>query len=157
MTGAALVQSVWLSQVSLLGARPDLVFLLVLGWSATRQTDEGLVWGLVAGLVLDLLSGGPLGVYVLALLAVAFVAGQPLGEGLGSPLVRMLLLAIVCGLSYHLTILIALSLTGRTVDWGYAVLRVVGPTTLLNTLIAPFVWSASAWVQRRTQGERFAL
>ncbi len=157
LTGIALLQSTWLSGMSLWGARPDLMVLVVLAWTAIGNTDEGLLWSFIGGLVLDLLSGGALGLHMLALLAVAFLAGQSLGEGLGSPLARMLLLALLCGMAYHLTLLIALALTGHTVDWGFAMLRVAGPSVLLNSVLTPFVWQPLAWLMRRARGERFAL
>jgi len=157
LTSIALLQSTWLSGVSLWGARPDLMLLVVLAWTAIGNTEEGLLWSFIGGFVLDLLSGGALGVQMLALLAVAFLAGQSLGEGLGSPLVRMLLLALLCGIAYHMTLLVALALTGHTVDWGFAVLRVAGPSVLLNTLLIPFVWQPLTWLMRRMRGERFAL
>ena len=151
------MQSVWLSQVSLWGARPDLMLLVVLVWTAVRGLDEGLIWGFIGGLVIDLLSGGALGVQVLSLLAVAFLAGQGWAEGLGSPLVRMLLLALLCGMAYHLVLLVALAWTGREVDWGFSMLQVAGPSVLLNMVLTPFVWQPLAWLERRTRRERFVL
>ena len=153
VTGLALVQSVWLSRVSLWGARPDLVMLVVFAWAVARGLDEGLVWGFVGGLVIDLLSGGAMGVYTLTLLVVALLAGQSWGEGLGSLLARLLLLALVCSVAYHLVLLLALSLTGREVDWGFAVVRVATPSIVLNVLLAPFVWQPLAWLERRIRRE----
>jgi len=153
----ALVQTVLLSRVSLWGARPDLMLLVVLVWAVVRGIDEGLVWGFIGGLIVDLLSGGPLGATVLALLAVAFLAGQPWGQGIGSPVVRLLPLALLSVVAYHLVLLIVLAWTGHVVDWGFALLQVAGPSALLNTLLSPFVQRPLAWLERKIRGERFAL
>ncbi len=133
------------------------MLLVVLAWTVVRGVDEGLVWGFVGGLVVDLLSGGPLGATMLALLAAAFLAGQPWGGGIGSPVVRLLLLAFLGVVVYHLVLLIVLAWTGHAVDWRFALLRVAGPSALLNTLLSPFVQRPLAWLERKTRGERFAL
>jgi rod shape-determining protein MreD len=151
----ALTQTVLLAQVDLWGARPNLMLLVVLVWSVIRGVDEGMVWGFIGGLVVDLLSGGTLGATVLALLAVALLAGQPWGRGIGSPTIRLLLLAFVAVLAYHLILLMVLTFwTGYRVDWAWAILRVAGPSALLNTSLAPFVQRSLAWLERRTRQER---
>jgi rod shape-determining protein MreD len=131
------------------------MLLVVLVWAAVRGLDEGLIWGFIGGLILDLLSGGPLGVQVLSLLAVALLAGQPWTEGLGAPLIRILLLALTCGMAYHLVLLVAMAWTGREVDWAFSMLRVAGPSVLLNMVLVPFVWQPLARLERRTRRERF--
>ncbi len=141
MIGAALVQSAWLSRVSVLGARPYLLWLLVLAWAVVRGRDEGLVWGFVGGFVADILSSNGLGVQALALLTVALLGGLAWGQALGSSLVRVVLQAFSAGLAYHLVLLLALAYTGRSMDWAYAVLRIALPSVALNAVLAPLVWA----------------
>jgi rod shape-determining protein MreD len=119
--------------------------------------DEALVWGFVGGLIVDLLSGGPLGANVLALVAVAFVAGQPVGQGIGSPVVRLVLLALPSAIVCHLILLAVLAYSGRAVDWGGALAQVAGPSALLNAVLAPFVERPLGWLERRTRREGFVL
>jgi len=157
LIGVALVQSVLLSRVNLWGARPDLMLLVVLAWAVVRGVDEGLMWAFVGGLIIDLLSGGPLGATVLALLVAAFLAGQPWGRGIGSPVAHLLLVALLGAVVYHLVLLIVLAWTGHTVDWGYALLRVAAPSALLTVALIPFVKRPLDWLERRIEGERFAL
>jgi rod shape-determining protein MreD len=150
----ALVQTVLLAQVDWWGARPDLMLLVVLVWSVVRGMEEGMVWGFIGGLVIDLFSGGPLGTTVLALLAVALLAGQSWGQGIGSSLVRLLLIAFVAVLTYHLILLMILSWTGYEVTWGQAILQVAGPSALLNTALSPFIQRPLNWLDRTTRRER---
>ena len=150
----ALLQTVLLSQVDLWGTQPDLMLLTVLVWAVLRGVDEGMVWALVGGLITDLLSGGPLGATTLALLTAALLAGQSWGQGIGSPLLRMLLLSFVAILAYHLALLLVLSWTGYIVDWGWAILRVAAPSALLNTVMVPFIQRPLNWLERRMRRER---
>lgn len=153
----ALLQSVWLSRVNLLGARPDLMLLIVALWAIVRGLDEGLVWGFIGGLFIDLLSGGPLGGTSLALGAAAFLAGQPWGRHLGAQVVPLLLMALVAALAYHMIVLIALAWTGHTVLWGLSLLRVALPSALLNAILAPFLQPILAWLERKAKRETLTL
>lgn len=133
------------------------MLLVVLAWAAMRGAGEGAVWGFIGGLIVDLLSGGPLGATVLALLAAALLAGRPWGQEFGLPLARFLFLALVGVAVYHLVLLFVLVWTGHTVDWGFALPRVAAPSVLLNTLLAPFAQQPLKWLERRTRREGFAL
>lgn len=153
----ALFQSVVLARIDLLGGQPDLVLLVVLVWAVVRGVEEGVVWGFIGGLVIDLLSGGPFGITTLALLIVAWMAGQPWGRGIGSMTVRLLLLAFVAVLAYHLVLLFVLAWTGYDVNWARSILGVTIPSALLNAALAPFVRWPLNWLERGMRPERFRL
>ena len=157
MVALALLQSVLLARVDLLGARPDLMLLAVLTWAAIRSEREGLIWGFVGGLLIDLLSEAPLGGSSLALVLIAFIAAQPWGRSLGIPAARTLIMALIGTLLYHAILLVVLAWTGHTVHWSYALTRVAAPSALLNTLLAPLVQLPLAWLSRRLRREGLTL
>lgn len=157
LTGIALIQSVLLSRVSLWGARPDLMLLVVLTWAMVRSLDEGVMWGFIGGLIIDLLSGGPMGATTLALVAAALWAGQPWGHGIGLSVARPLLLALLSAATYYLVLLVILAWAGHTVDWGFALLRVAGPSVLLNTILTPFIRQPLVWLSNRIRREGLNL
>lgn len=146
-----------MSRISVLGARPNLVLLVVLTWAVVRGADEGLMWAFVGGMILDLLSGGPLGATALALAGAAYLAGQSLGEELGLPVVRLMILVALGALVYHLIILLILNWTGHTVSWGFSLARVGGPSVLLNALLAPAVLPPLNWLERATAQDGVVL
>jgi len=150
----ALLQTVLLSPVALWGVQPDLMLVVVLVWAVLRGVDEGMVWALIGGLIADLLSGGPMGATTLALLAAALLAGQSWGQGIGSPLLRMLLLSFVAVLAYHLALLLVLSWTGYIVDWGWSILWVAAPSALFHTVMTPFIQRPLNWLERKMRRER---
>lgn len=132
---AAGVQGAVLAQYPLFGGTPDLVLLLVLSWTLVGELQGGVVWGLLGGLCLDLLSAGPLGAAVLGLMLATFLAGLTEGRFWRSHV--LLPLAVVLGgtLVYHLTLLLVLSATGHGVPWGVALVQITLPAMLLNTLL----------------------
>jgi rod shape-determining protein MreD len=149
----AILQSVWLSDVDVLGAQPDLVLLVVIVWSSLRGAGEGALWGFVAGLILDLFSGGPLGGHALALVGVATLSGQAVGQGLGSEVVRVTLLAIPSVLVYHVLLLVMLAWIGFPVDWDYGLIQVALPSVALNALLSIVARPPLIWLDRQTADE----
>lgn len=157
LTGVALIQTTFLARVDVLGGRPNLMLLVVLVWTVIRGIDEGLIWAFVGGLLLDLLSGGPLAGMALALLAAAYLAGQSLVEGMGSQAVRLVILTVLGALVYHVVLLFVLDWTGHAVDWGFSLLRVAGPSVLVNGALAPSLLPLLTWLERATGEEGLAL
>ncbi len=149
----ALTQNVVLTRVSILGGRPDLVFLAVVLWALLRGSAEGMVWAFIGGMVLDLFSGGPMGGITLSLLLVAFLAGRQWGRELGSVTLQLVLLALVLCFLYHVLLLLILGWTGYPVDWGYDLARVAAPSAVLNAVLAPFIYRPLVWLDRRTRPE----
>src|SRR5512143_234247 len=74
----AVVQSSVLTRVDPSTLHPNLMLLAVIAWALQRGSREGLTWGFVGGLALDVVSGVPLGLNALILTAAGYLAG--LGE-----------------------------------------------------------------------------
>lgn len=153
----ALIQDVGLAQVSILGGRPDLVFLVVTGWALLRGSTEGATWAFIGGLILDLFSGGPFGAITFSLLLVTFLVGRQWGRELGSIFLQLVLLVLIACFAYHLLLLLVLGWTGYVVDWRYGLLHVAAPSAILNAVLAPFVHWPLAWLDRRSRPEGFSL
>lgn len=149
----ALFQSTVLGPLTVLDGRPDALFAVVVGWALLRGPVEAAVFAFVGGMVLDLLSGGPMGGITLALLVVAFIAGQRWGRELGSAVLQLVVMALILGFAYHVLILLALSWTGYVVDWGFSLARVAVPSAILNAVVAPFVYQPLVWLDRKTRPE----
>lgn len=81
---AALLETSVLSELSIGGAKPDLVFALAIVVAMAVGFEDSLAWALVGGLVLDALTGRPLGATALALLIVTGMAAL-LSRVTGSP------------------------------------------------------------------------
>lgn len=69
MAVLAILHSSVLGRLPVLGAVPQLLFLVALAWGIIRGMEEGLIWAFIAGLFADLFSLVPLGVSSLAFMA----------------------------------------------------------------------------------------
>ncbi len=157
LTAVALIQSTILSRIGALGAPPNLMLLVVLVWTVLRGVDEGLLWAFLGGLMLDLLSGGPLAHIALGLLAATFVAGRSVAEQVGSQAVRLVILTLLGAMAYHLVLLIILNWSGHEIDWAFALVQVAGPSVLVNAALAPLVLPPLRWLEQATAEEGMVL
>ncbi len=68
----AALQVTVMPQISFLGGRPDLVFLVVVTWALNSPLEQAVLWAFVGGICKDLLSVAPLGTSVIGLLLIIF-------------------------------------------------------------------------------------
>jgi rod shape-determining protein MreD len=149
----ALLQSTLLPQLQVLGVQPDLVLLVVVSWSLLRGSEEGMVWALIGGLALDVLSSAQLGVNTLPLLLIGFLTGL-WQRGLVRLEVLVPLGAIpIATLVYQGAMVALLKLLGWPGTWQAAFRYAILPTTLVNTLLMPLVYILMRWIHRRTGDE----
>jgi len=146
----AVLQSVWLEDVRIFGGRPDLVLLLVVTWAIIRGLNEGMVWGLVGGIISDLLVGGPVGLWTVAMVVATFLAGQPWVQTLGPTSIRLALMSALGTLVAHTVFIALMGLLGYPVDPAWAYSTVVGPAALLNFILSPFSFVFLVWFHRRS-------
>ncbi len=148
---AAVLQSIWLEDVHIMGGRPDLVLLLVITWSIIRGVNDGTLWGLIGGIFCDLLSGGPFGLWTVSLTIVTFITGQPWVHTLGPTVIRLALMSALGTLLAHSLLLATMALLGYPINSGYAFQTVVWPAALLNFLLSPFAFRFLVWFHQREQ------
>ena len=133
------------------GAEPDLILLIVISWSLLRGGREGLVWGFVGGLCLDLLSGGPLGASAIALMVVSLLSGQGETNIFKGNLLLPLIIAPVGTLVYYGLLLVILELTGRSLSLLPSSSRVILPAAIVNFIAMPFVYVFMRWLNQRIE------
>lgn len=146
----ALLQSTVFPNFTVLGVHPDVLLMVVTSWSLLRGAQEGMLWALIGGAALDLLSDAPFGACSLPLLAVSFVAGLGQRGILRLDLLIPILVIPAATLFYQTTILSLLKLFGWPVSWGEGLRHVVLPSMLVNTLGMPLVYWLLRLLDRRT-------
>ena len=64
-------------QISILGVTPDTALIFVVGYGVLRGDIEGAIFGFAAGLLQDIFSGGPLGMFALIFFLIGYLSGKP--------------------------------------------------------------------------------
>ena len=130
-----------------------MVLLVVVSWSLLRGAEEGVVWGFIGGILLDLFSGAPFGVSTIAMALVSFLTGVGEMNVFRTNIALPLATTFFATIAYELIFLILLQAMGWPIAWIDGLIRVVLPTALLNTLLMPFVYGLMRWLHRRTGWE----
>ena len=145
----AILQSTIVSHFRIWGVFVDLPLLVVVSWGLLRGPREGLIWGFVAGLTVDLFSGAPFGAATLGLMAVGSLSGLGKSAVFGSqiflPLITVLLVTIV----YDILFLLVVWISGYPVSWLDSLFRLILPSAVLNTALMPVVFVIMRWLNTR--------
>lgn len=133
---AAMVQSTVLPRLRIFGGQPDLVLLLVLAWAILDHESEGMVWAFVGGLLLDLLSGAPLGLSALLMVPITYLIGLTEAQVYRGSVAFSLLLTAGGVFAYHILYLLLLNvLVGYPVVWAASFWYVTMPSALFDVIL----------------------
>lgn len=146
---AVVLQASAVPHLRVWGVFPDLPLVIVVSWSMLRGSRSGLVWGLIAGLFVDLLSGTPAGAATVALGAVGFLAGMVRRTALRVQVLLPVLAVVAATLLYDLALLLGMQLFGRTVLWLETLGRIILPSAALNLLLLPALYFPLRALYRR--------
>lgn len=147
---ATLLQTTLSPYIKINNVHPDLVLVLVIGWTCLRGFGDGIIWALIGGLCLDLVSGAPFGLFTLALVVVTIIASLFHGRLFGSSIVLPLILTFPLSLLFNGLVLLALNLLGRPVAWNEALTVILVPASIFNTvamlIIFPLLYMLNRWL-----------
>jgi len=154
LIGATIFQTTISPYLEISGVHPDLVLVLVIGWVILRGWQEGVMWALLGGLSLDLMSAAPFGLFTLCLTLVAFITSLVHGLTFGSSIVLPLSLTFPLSLLFNGVALLLLAFGGRPVIWGEALATVLMPAAIFNTvsmlLVFPLLYLLNRWLNPQT-------
>ena len=130
----------------------SLVMLFVLCWSIRAELTESLIWALVGGLALDLLSILPLGATSVALILIAFVANGVAKQLFGVRILFLVAMTPVATVFITAFTLAALAMLGNTYDIIAVARRVMVPSMIYNLIAVIPVYALVRLIQRRLEG-----
>ncbi len=137
---SAFLQATLMPLLAIGGGKIDLPLLVVVSWGLLSLPGEAALWGFVAGIFLDLLSGLPFGTQTLALTAIGLLMGLTQTTIFTTNVILPPAAILVATLAYDVLILAMMSTLGTPVQWNdYLIFRIL-PTALFNTLALPLVY-----------------
>lgn len=143
---AILQTAVW-PYFPIFGLEPQLVVLTAVAWGLLRGPEEGAIWALTGGLLLDLFSVGPFGLNAVALVIATIVAALvqhalPTSRFILPPVLGALATALFWGVQW-----ILLSLAGWPLALGVA--RFLPALAVLQGVVMVPVYWAFYWLSAR--------
>lgn len=154
---AALLQVSLLPTLQVGGVYPNLTLMVVVAWALLRGSRSAVIWALIAGLWLDLLSGRAFGGYTLGLVLAAYLAGLAAQTVYRPTIFFALALAAVATIVQDGLQMALLWLSGATFSLPDGLLRLVLPEIVYNAVIMLVVFPLLSWVNQTTGRERLPL
>lgn len=145
---AAVAQATLLPAIGPVAVLPNVVLVLILVRSARQGIVDGVVWIVVAGVVLDTVALDPLGTNGLALLPVAVIGGLARRRWFVAGPAFPMVLAISATFAYAVALSAVRALAGA--GWGLQS-TMLGMTTLqalLNAVLVPPLYLVVGWLTR---------
>ena len=136
----AILQATVIPHLAIWEVFADLPLLVVISWSLIRGRREGIVWGFVAGLAVDLFSGAPFGAATLSLMVAGFLAGAGAATVFRTHILLPLVTTFAVTIVYDLLFLLVVQIFGGTVEWFDSLWRIILPSAVLNTCLTPVVY-----------------
>lgn len=152
-----ILQTAVLPSFALVDARVDLVLLLVVAWALTGRVVQAMILSLVAGLLLDLLSGVPLGISAIALMAAANVATLAQGRLWRAHQFAALGAMLLATVTFYAILGVVILLIHPGTDPAVSLARIILPATLLNLALAIPAVQLAAGLERRLYPPTVAL
>lgn len=147
----ALAQTTLGGDVALLGAHPNLLLLLATSWVLIRGLGEGLLIGLIGGLLLDVSSAAPFGVIMLSLsLGISLAALGQVNVFQGAWMLKYLVIAGAT-LLFNLVFILVLRLSGYDTSLGQSLSRIILPELLIHVALMPVVYGFVKWLCKRLE------
>jgi len=131
----AIVHSVVIPRLEIAHVRPDVMVVLVVIWALLFGGSGSLLIGFVAGLWMDVLSGGPMGGSSLALMAVALVTGIGYRRFFRSNLLVPIASIVLGTLVYSYVYWGILALTNHRLPLWETTTRLIFPAVVYNGAI----------------------
>jgi rod shape-determining protein MreD len=139
----ALLQTSLVTHFAIRGIIPGIVLVAVVNWGILRGMDEGMLWGFIGGLCLDVFSGWPFGTSACALVIVASLVSLGEGTFIRTHALLPLLTIFAATILYYLVALFILTSTHHPVNWIAALRAFVLPAAIYNAILnIPAFWLA---------------
>lgn len=148
---AAIGQVVVAPHLRVAGVVPNFPLLVVITLALVNGADSGAVAGFAAGMVIDMLSDGPIGAWAFVLTLIGYTAGlveaSIFAEGWLLPFTAALLAGIAAEFAY----LIVLTVLGVDLPFWRSLSAVVLPRGMYNAMLALAVYP---WLARALRPDR---
>lgn len=131
----ALAEASVLPMFRVSGLQPNLLLVVLVAWLMLRGPNEAFVLIPVAGILLGLVDGAPLGTALVGLAPAALLheaRGAQLREG---GLTLTIVFVILMTFAFHLAYMLVFTVGGQGGSWPEALSRIVLPTAFLNVLV----------------------
>lgn len=144
-------------QIAFLSSAPNLLLITVFIFGFIEGKEAGMLYGLIAGLFMDLFYSGPFGFYTLFFINMGYLNGICTKYYYEDYITLPLVLSIVNDLAYNMYIYIFRFLIRNRLNFGHYFIKIMIPEIIFTTVTTLIVYrfflfiyrKLKAWEQRR--------
>ncbi len=136
-------------QISFLSAAPNLLLILVFTGGFIEGRERGMLYGLIAGLFLDLFYSGPFGFYTLFFINLGYVNGIFTKYYYEDYITLPLVLCLANDLAYNLYIYIFRFLIRNRLNFGHYFVNIILPEIIFTMVTTLFVYRFFLFINRK--------
>ena len=140
--------------IDVVASWPNLLLIVVSICSFIDGRDWGILYGLCAGLLLDLFYSGPFGFYTLFYINLGFVNGCFQKYYYEEYITLPLTLSVLNEMFYNLYIFLFRFLIHGKLDFGYYFLKIMLPEIIFTTVVTLFIYRLLLAVNRALKNFR---
>jgi len=140
LVSAYLLQSIVAIYLSIGHITPDIVLIVVLSYGLLFGWEAGLVAGVVGGLLVDLTFSRYIGLHVLSMSLIGFVAGMVEEKVFKDNLLLAPIAGFFGSLANHLILMLVLALYGWQFNFVESLRTTIVPSALYDMVIAVVVY-----------------
>jgi rod shape-determining protein MreD len=133
---AIILQTSIASRITLLSGSTDLVLLVIAAWSLQERVQSAWIWGIIAGLLVGMISGIPWYIYMFVYLSVGGMARILVRRIWQAPLLAMFAVTFIGTLELLTLMYVQRTLFDISLPFNEVFSQIVLPTVLLNLLVA---------------------
>ena len=148
---AFVVQTCVFPLLPFLAVYPNLLLILIFSFGFIRGSNSGIVYGLVAGLLLDLSSGGPLGFHTLFYIWMGYVNGICTKYYYEDYITLPLVLCAMNELAYNFYLYVFSFLVRGRLDIGYYLVNIMVPETVFSVVTTLIVYRLFLFISRKLE------
>ncbi len=122
--------------MKLISGSADLVLLFLAAWSLQEQIRNTLLWTIIAGTLISILSAMPFFAPLIGYLGVVGISKILQRRVWRSPLLAMLIVTMLGTFFQQIVYVIVLQVNEAPISWGQSLDNVILPSVLLNLIFA---------------------
>lgn len=148
---AFVVQTCVFPLIPFLAVYPNLMLILIFSFGFIRGSSSGILYGLVAGLLLDLSSGGPLGFYTLFYIWMGYINGICTKYYYEDYITLPLVLCALNEFAYNFYLYVFAFLVRGRLSFGYYLVNIIIPETIFTVVTTLVVYRLFLFISRKLE------
>ena len=138
-------------QIAFLSAAPNLLLTLTFICAFIEGKEMGMLYGFVAGLLMDLLYSGPFGFYTLFFVNMGYINGICTKYYYEDYITLPLVLCVLNELAYNLYLYVFGFLVRGRLNFGYYLVNIILPETIFTVVTTLLLYRLFLFISRKLE------